>query len=72
MLPHQKLEHIQALQQRREFVGMTGDGLCTSIGRADVVYRESIILIPAAGAILMTVSMVVVAINAGLLKLRST
>ncbi len=38
---------------------------------AGVLYNQGILLSPAAGAILMTVSTVVVAINAGLLKIKS-
>ena len=38
---------------------------------AGVLYKEGILLSPAAGAVLMTVSTVVVAINAGFLKVRT-
>jgi Cu2+-exporting ATPase len=38
---------------------------------AGVLYRQGIVLSPAAGAVLMTISTVVVAINATLLKIRS-
>jgi Cu2+-exporting ATPase len=36
---------------------------------AGVLYKQGILLSPAAGAVLMTVSTVVVAINAGMLKI---
>lgn len=38
---------------------------------AGVLYSQGIILSPAAGAVLMTISTVVVAINASLLKVKS-
>jgi len=39
---------------------------------AGVLYKQGILLSPAAGAVLMSLSTVVVAINAGLLKIRKT
>jgi len=38
---------------------------------AGVLYKQGILLSPAAGAALMTISTIVVAINAGLLKIKS-
>lgn len=132
VLPHQKLDKIKELQQKGEFVAMTGDGVndAPSLAQADigiavgsgsdiaaetagivlvnsnpkdivslilfgkatyrkmiqnlawatgynvvalplaagVLYHQGILLSPAAGAVLMTVSTVVVAINASMLK----
>ena len=39
---------------------------------AGVLYNQGILLSPAAGAVLMTVSTIVVAINASFLKIRHT
>jgi Cu2+-exporting ATPase len=39
---------------------------------AGVLYKEGILLSPAAGAALMTLSTIVVAINAGMLKVKSS
>jgi len=135
VLPHEKLEKIRELQQKGEFVAMTGDGVndAPALAQADigiavgsgsdiaaetagivlvnsnpkdivnlilfgkatyrkmiqnlawatgynvvtiplaagVLYNQGILLSPAIGAVLMTVSTVVVAINAGLLKVQS-
>ncbi|MBE9667720.1 copper-translocating P-type ATPase [Mucilaginibacter boryungensis] len=135
VLPHEKLEKIKELQQKNEFVAMTGDGVndAPALAQADIgiavgsgsdiaaetagivlvnsnpkdivnlilfgkatyrkmiqnlawatgyniitiplaagiLYNQGILLSPAIGAVLMTVSTVVVAINAGLLKVQS-
>jgi Cu2+-exporting ATPase len=134
VLPHQKLEIIKSLQQKGEFIAMTGDGIndAPALAQADVgiavgsgsdiaaetagiilvnsnpkdivslilfakatyrkmiqnliwatgynvvalplaagiLYKVGILLSPAAGAVLMSLSTVIVAINAGMLKVK--
>ena len=134
VLPHEKLEKIRELQNSREYVAMTGDGVndAPALAQADigiavgsgsdiaaetagivlvnsnpkdivnlvlfgkatyrkmvqnlawatgynivalplaagVLYSYGILLSPAAGAVLMSLSTVIVAINAGLLKIK--
>ncbi|MFA6082716.1 copper-translocating P-type ATPase [Mucilaginibacter sp.] len=55
----------------QNLVWATGYNIITLPLAAGVLYNQGILLSPAIGAVLMTVSTVVVAINAGLLKVKS-
>jgi Cu2+-exporting ATPase len=54
----------------QNLIWATGYNLIALPLAAGVLYQQGILLSPAAGAILMSLSTIVVAINAGLLKVR--
>lgn len=55
----------------QNLIWATGYNLVALPLAAGVLYKQGIILSPAIGAVLMTVSTVAVAINAGMLKVKS-
>jgi Cu2+-exporting ATPase len=54
----------------QNLIWATGYNLIALPLAAGVLYNKGIILSPAAGAVLMSVSTIVVAINAGMLKIK--
>ena len=55
----------------QNLIWATGHNLVALPLAAGVLYKQGILLSPAAGAVLMTVSTVIVAINASMLKVKA-
>lgn len=70
VLPEQKADKEKEVQSRGLVTAMRGDGVqrCRNPFGGGVLYTYEILLSPAMGTVLMSLSTVIVAINARLLK----